>query len=138
MPEQFESRHERAGDANGKGRAAAKYVAVAIVGTLFGGTLLGGVQAMTATRPKVRWQPITVEANGGFEAAKLPCRAPNLPNFKRPNAVGGGFATVGHELVVLESRPMIDQNARPIGWRIEVYNPTDETWDAQVDVVCEA
>lgn len=126
--QQSESHHQRAGDANGRRRGIAKYVAIAAVVGL-AATVTGAGAATPPLRPHIYSLNYDVPP---FEEVTDTQMCPR----KRPNALGGGFELGSEPLEVELSLPVNGKYGRSVGWVATVSNPSDEERYASVKVVC--
>lgn len=118
-----------------------KLVALAVTVILLGGALLAGAQAITTTKPRAKWATFPVAADA-TAVQKVKCVDPDLPNWDRPTLLSGGYTLdsvddQGHMLEVVQTRPVLKYTTNlAIGWKVAIYNPTQETIWAQVWVIC--
>jgi len=118
-----------------------RLIVVAVACTVLGGALVGGAQAVTSQKPLGRSEVFTVPA-GERVAHKIRCLDPRFPNWDLPTVVSGGYnlgssSTPGHKLKVVGYSPVFKYTtAKVVGWKVQLFNPTDEPIYGGVWIVC--
>lgn len=120
-----------------------RLIVVAVACTVLGGALVGGAQAVSSQKPRGRSDSFSVPA-GESVAHKIRCLDSDYPNWDLPTVVSGGYRlgsvkpkTLGHKLRVVHYMPVFAYTtSKVVGWKVKLFNPTNEPIWAQVWIVC--